>query len=164
MTNPTRSRIRRILKWTGVLVCVVSVLTWGLSIRWAATLLYCKQGPAMGVGFGHGVLFCSAYKQPPAGLFEDGNSFRFHLHDIAPRARTYGLFWPTLFGNELGMGMGTIVMPLWLFPAAALMPTALLFWRDRRRIPPGHCQRCGYDLTGNVSGVCSECGTPIASD
>jgi len=27
--------------------------------------------------------------------------------------------------------------------------------------PPGHCQTCGYNLTGNVSGVCSECGTPI---
>ncbi len=27
--------------------------------------------------------------------------------------------------------------------------------------PPGHCEMCGYDLTGNVSGICSECGTPI---
>lgn len=24
----------------------------------------------------------------------------------------------------------------------------------------GHCRMCGYDLTGNVSGVCPECGTP----
>ncbi len=31
----------------------------------------------------------------------------------------------------------------------------------KRRHPPGHCQKCGYDLTGNVSGVCSECGEPI---
>jgi hypothetical protein len=23
----------------------------------------------------------------------------------------------------------------------------------------GQCERCGYDLTGNVSGVCPECGT-----
>ncbi len=23
------------------------------------------------------------------------------------------------------------------------------------------CQRCQFDLTGNVSGVCPECGTPI---
>jgi len=28
-------------------------------------------------------------------------------------------------------------------------------------IQPGHCQRCGYDLTGNVSGVCPECGAKI---
>ncbi len=23
------------------------------------------------------------------------------------------------------------------------------------------CSKCGYDLTGNVSGVCPECGTPV---
>jgi hypothetical protein len=27
-----------------------------------------------------------------------------------------------------------------------------------RRIRPGCCPRCGYNLTGNTSGVCSECG------
>lgn len=25
----------------------------------------------------------------------------------------------------------------------------------------GHCQNCGYNLTGNESGICSECGTQI---
>ncbi|MFQ5500972.1 MAG: hypothetical protein ACE5EQ_01580 [Phycisphaerae bacterium] len=24
-----------------------------------------------------------------------------------------------------------------------------------------HCPTCGYNLTGNVSGICSECGTPV---
>jgi hypothetical protein len=28
---------------------------------------------------------------------------------------------------------------------------------------PGHCRTCGYDLTGNVSGLCPECGTRSAS-
>jgi hypothetical protein len=31
----------------------------------------------------------------------------------------------------------------------------------RRRHPPGHCQACGYNLTGNVSGVCPECGEKV---
>ncbi len=26
--------------------------------------------------------------------------------------------------------------------------------------PPSHCASCGYDLTGNESGVCPECGVP----
>ena len=34
----------------------------------------------------------------------------------------------------------------------------LVLERDRR-YPPGHCLKCGYNLTGNVSGVCPECGT-----
>jgi len=32
---------------------------------------------------------------------------------------------------------------------------------DVLRPPDGHCQSCGYDLTGNVSGVCPECGERI---
>ena len=32
------------------------------------------------------------------------------------------------------------------------------FW-PRRRPKPGCCSSCGYDLTGNVSGRCPECGT-----
>ena len=31
-------------------------------------------------------------------------------------------------------------------------------YRIRRRITCGLCPACGYDLTGNVSGVCPECG------
>jgi hypothetical protein len=30
-----------------------------------------------------------------------------------------------------------------------------------REYPPGYCRACGYNLTGNVSGVCPECGTKI---
>ena len=33
-------------------------------------------------------------------------------------------------------------------------------WITRRRLQGGQCLRCGYDLTGNVSGVCPECGSP----
>ena len=40
-------------------------------------------------------------------------------------------------------------------------------WRRRCRIAAraraGRCARCGYDLTGNVSGVCPECGTPVSA-
>jgi hypothetical protein len=30
--------------------------------------------------------------------------------------------------------------------------------RERRRFRAGLCGACGYDLTGNVTGVCPECG------
>ena len=34
--------------------------------------------------------------------------------------------------------------------------------REGRPLHPlGHCQQCGYNLTGNVSGVCPECGTEV---
>ena len=34
-------------------------------------------------------------------------------------------------------------------------------WRICARIPPGNCQSCGYNLTGNESGKCPECSTPV---
>jgi len=33
--------------------------------------------------------------------------------------------------------------------------------RARLRAARGRCTKCGYDLTGNVSGRCPECGEPI---
>ncbi|MBN2562781.1 MAG: hypothetical protein JXQ75_17800 [Phycisphaerae bacterium] len=45
-----------------------------------------------------------------------------------------------------------------------VLATSFLLWRDRSRPSPGRCQECGYDLTGNTSGICPECGTPIADD
>ena len=37
----------------------------------------------------------------------------------------------------------------------------------RRRLRPhartGHCAACGYNLSGNVSGTCPECGTSTSA-
>ena len=46
------------------------------------------------------------------------------------------------------------------YPVFAFIRGPLRRWRRRRR---GLCVNCAYDLTGNVSGVCSECGTKIES-
>lgn len=53
--------------------------------------------------------------------------------------------------------------PSWLLFGLCLIPGVLGIAcnRGQIRIPPGHCKTCGYDLTGNVSGKCSECGAPV---
>ena len=53
-------------------------------------------------------------------------------------------------------------VPIWLIFVMLAIPSAFLWYRDRRPPRPGHCQRCGYDLTGNVSGRCSECGREVS--
>ncbi len=72
--------------------------------------------------------------------------------------------WPRLNLHQaislqaFDVSASSIEMPaLWL-AMASIVPTGLLWWIDRKRHPPGHCPHCGYDLTGNESGVCPECG------
>ena len=55
--------------------------------------------------------------------------------------------------------------PLWVpllvlaaYPCASLTFSSL---RRRYRHRRGRCSNCRYDLTGNISGVCPECGTEI---
>lgn len=59
---------------------------------------------------------------------------------------------------------GGIDVPLWA-PVAVLGVTALWLWYLDRPRPPGACPKCGYDLTGNTTGICPECGKagPAAS-
>lgn len=45
-------------------------------------------------------------------------------------------------------------------PVVAVLVHALL---SRRRPRPDGCSACGYDLTGNASGTCPECGTRITA-
>ena len=60
----------------------------------------------------------------------------------------------------------TLVVPLWfvaLLTAIAPARAVTRYIRQRRRglDAPRLCRTCSYDLTGNVSGVCPECGTRI---
>lgn len=57
-----------------------------------------------------------------------------------------------------------IGVPCWALSAAGLILPVVRRAR-RRRLRRGLaralCRSCGYDLTGNVSGVCPECGTKV---
>jgi hypothetical protein len=53
------------------------------------------------------------------------------------------------------------LMVLSVYPCI-FVTVRLASWRRRRaRRKAGSCLRCGYDLTGNVSGLCPECGTAV---
>jgi hypothetical protein len=59
----------------------------------------------------------------------------------------------------------SVQVPYWMIVLAA---SALPAWRlarwSRRRRRPGLCPSRGYNLTGNVSGVCPECGGAMAPE
>ena len=55
--------------------------------------------------------------------------------------------------------LGALAMVL---PAGRLALAAGRRWQRRRHAARGRCPACGYDLTGNASGTCPECGTAVA--
>jgi hypothetical protein len=60
-----------------------------------------------------------------------------------------------------------VTFPMWLLmvPAMLLIPATwiLSMLRGAMRTRAGRCRSCGYDLTGNTSGVCPECGAKVTA-
>lgn len=79
--------------------------------------------------------------------------------DLSLRLRDIRL-WPTR--QDYGSGSMLLALPMWLPLAFLLAASSLAFWaRQRRAMATGRCIRCGYDLRGNVSGKCPECGLGV---
>jgi hypothetical protein len=73
---------------------------------------------------------------------------------LGPR---YWKAWSDVFQDD-APGLGLIAT------AVSVVLLLLTVWRARTaaaRSGPPRCGKCGYDLTGNESGVCPECGTGV---
>ena len=79
-------------------------------------------------------------------------------------------FWRRTVGamHAIAQLRTRVVIPFWF--ALALTAILPVIWirrwsRHRRAEDDGmpHCAKCDYNLTGNVSGICPECGTLIQS-
>ncbi len=135
------SRARRIAKWGGLVVCALVAVAWMISLRPAGGLSG-YGWPNLMVAASHGEI-----------ILVRGLPLRGPLHSDKNQT---GVEWLPHWRFDMNARTQFITLPFWLLFLLATIPTVILFRRDR--IPPGHCQRCGYNLTGNVSGRCPECG------
>ncbi|MCA9253067.1 MAG: hypothetical protein KDA54_18215 [Phycisphaerales bacterium] len=80
----------------------------------------------------------------------------FFLEEFSRPSKTR--WWAEVFADK---GSGWLILPLWVFLLPCLI--AVIFaWRSKP-IGLNACKHCDYDLTGNESGICPECGTPIVT-
>ena len=144
-----RSRSRLFLKWTGLVVCVLVGVVWIGSFFVQVYPNWLKAETTWFGGVGRGFVECYY----PAGVLVSRTGMWFRG---AFKAHWWPIFTRTTVGGRTCWYVG---LPLWMIFVVVATPTAILWDRDRRP-PAGHCQTCGYDLTGNVSGKCPECGEP----
>ena len=59
--------------------------------------------------------------------------------------------------------VGTLAINAVYYAAMFLLFRRVKRWRQRRNLGDGpHCPHCFYNLTGNASGVCPECGEQVS--
>lgn len=129
--------------WSGgaltTVLLIAAVCPWRVGIPWvfpgggSVTLL--PRG-----------IVVSSMSCPPPGYNVPFNGF---VNGAWPRVET------TAFGTSA-------VIPFWTMSIAVGAPTVLLARWNRKPRTLNSCHLCGYDLTGNVSGKCSECGIQVA--
>ena len=174
------SRARRILKWTGVGTCILILIEWAGSVRIALLwgdyryLRICAGEICVGWMFcpqGHShpnILPIKAWPIPRIGKLSDQGPLDWKYWKQILRV-CFGFEFPRFndYRDNAGGYHCAVTMPFWLLLLLTAIPTAWLWHRDRRLISssPDHqlCSGCGYDLTGNLSGVCPECGEKLTT-
>ncbi|MBN1513182.1 MAG: hypothetical protein JXB13_14295 [Phycisphaerae bacterium] len=147
------SRFRRIAKWTGLVLCTLVVVAWGVSLIWWVTWTSWDGTSSRDHSLGGGCIEVEVF----IGTDTFVRGWQIDPTYVLATTSPFGFCWPYVYWEETSRD---IQIPLWIPFVLLAVPTALLWWRDRKP-PLGHCQHCGYNLTGNLSGVCPECGKQL---
>ena len=150
------SRKLRVCKWAGTVVCVLIVGAFVWNAWNAACFIWVGQEHDLVMLGGGWISFQGSLRS-----FDAITSTHWWLwHDQKPIDLLSNLpRLPSIRGTWVSGYR--VDLPLWLPFLILLVPTLLLWRRDRRKPHPGFCPRCDYDLTGNTTGRCPECGLDI---
>ena len=139
-------RCGRILKWAGLILCVSLAVGWIVSIRFL--IRYDSKSVEFMVYSG-----CVQFTTP--------NLLKTRGWAIRRKSFNELLLWGEVSNiTAAGRVVRSVRIPLWIPFVPAVVVTVLL-WRRMHLSATARCQNCGYNLPGNTSGVCPECGQPI---
>lgn len=166
-------RLRRPLLKTSVAACLLSLAVWIASFSFCLSIIR-PTVCFFSVGGGFELKW---YYAAPDWMNRRTTSANFHdrvLSWLVPDRRTPSIkaivdsvpYFPEESDpNRNAMWLAVrvpairVVLPFWL-PFSLSAAGVFLSWRIRRP-RPGHCTVCYYNFTGNISGICPECGTAI---
>lgn len=133
-------------KWgfrVSVAVFILSAAAFTFASRYLCG--YSKRPVIVGAGYG------ALYVQ----VWQGGRTGTGWFFDKTPPPANI-VFWPAILVETL---LFVLYVPLWMIAAVGV--ALMIYFRPKRGRTLGHCSRCDYDLTGNESAVCPECGTPV---
>jgi hypothetical protein len=138
--------------WGSAVASMLLVTLWLASGRYSCTF---HDKGRHAVELHHGMLSVRSIPECVRWLWENPPWY------CVSRAERFELDWVPHVADCMQSSVGSwweVNVPLWLPLLVTAIP-AVRMVSGRRRVPSGHCQNCGYDLTGNVSGRCPECGS-----
>jgi len=151
-------------KWAGAGTASLCFVIWLISgwgtLNWA----WWDRAGFTYVELGRGALSHQRIREPVVGahaISQGSRGFPGTLEIVKGK----GHFWiwqfeleryRTTYGTETNVDI-----PLWA-PFIGAAGLTFVCWRLDHRRPPGSCPKCGYDLTGNSTGICPECGRSAA--
>ncbi len=163
-----RSRTRRVLKWVGTALCMSIMALLFLSGEYHISL---RTRWEYGVEFLFGsIIIHWPHKDmpalPPERILMAQAPRLLGPYDVRKLFSWPGYWPPRYYGPQpmrssiRSFSTGSLAVPCWMLFLVVAAPTAYLWWSGRG-IPTGQCRKCGYNLTGNVSGRCPECGAVV---
>jgi len=153
-----RRKLFNFVAMVSLVLCLVTVVLWVRSEKYVSAIFYSQYGIHVSVA-----LLESGIEVNREGHWSsDESTASVETFDDDMRHLLTGNGSPTMI-IYLFSRAAVLRIPLWSVGFVELVLP--LIWVTRRattRRRKGHCPQCFYDLTGNVSGVCPECGTAVA--
>ena len=156
-----KRRLVNLLAGLALLLCVaVWLASYAVALEWT---FHPAPGRSYQTGVNFGAAFFATWPDPRRR--PESRLLLYDARDRGVSLKGFGLYF-SRSGRTPG-GTGNVPyasVPLWLVAAAILAPVVVSRARARRwasRVAKGLCPSCAYALTGNVSGVCPECGTNV---
>ena len=167
-------RFAAIIAAASLLLCLMAVVMWIRCRWWQETLTHVSIDSTNEVKWqiesSNGQISLIRMTGNKSQFFGDTPGWHVSRNDMIIRSGPYVIsiagsgqrsYYISYSGQIHSRG---VAAPYWIIVLlTAILPA--LWFRDhlarRRRLRTGLCRSCGYDLTGNTSGVCPECGEVI---